>query len=73
MSSILISGAASGIGAATARLFHTRGWRVGLLDVDEKLERMARLRAELARIVQLCDGGPVSDCRVIEAIAAGNA
>jgi len=34
---------------------------------------MARLRAELARIVQLCDGGPVSDCRVIEAIAAGNA
>ena len=44
-----------------------------LLDVDEKLERMARLRAELARIVQLCDGGPVSDCRVIEAIAAGNA
>ena len=36
MSSILISGAASGIGAATARLFHTRGWRVGLLDVDEK-------------------------------------
>lgn len=44
-----------------------------LLDVDEKLERMARLRAELGRIVQLCDGGPVSDCRVIEAIAAGNA
>lgn len=36
MSSILINGAASGIGAATARLFHTRGWRVGLLDVDEK-------------------------------------
>lgn len=36
MSSILISGAASGIGAATARLFHARGWRVGLLDVDEK-------------------------------------
>lgn len=36
MSNILISGAASGIGAATARLFHTRGWRVGLLDVDEK-------------------------------------
>ncbi|MBQ1559037.1 MAG: short-chain dehydrogenase, partial [Pseudomonas sp.] len=36
MNNILISGAASGIGAATARLFHTRGWRVGLLDVDEK-------------------------------------
>jgi DNA-binding transcriptional MerR regulator len=44
-----------------------------LFDVDEKLERMGRLRAELARIVDLCDGGPVSDCRVIEAIAAGTA
>ena len=32
--SILITGAASGIGAATARLFHARGWRVGLLDRD---------------------------------------
>ena len=42
-----------------------------LLDVDEKLQRMGQLRAELARIVHLCDGGPVSDCRVIEAIAAG--
>nr|MBF3178600.1 hypothetical protein [Pseudomonas aeruginosa] len=30
--SILITGAASGIGAATARLFHARGWRIGLLD-----------------------------------------
>src|SRR3546814_20381280 len=28
-----------------------------LLDVDERLERMVRLRAELARIVQLCEGG----------------
>ncbi|MDH0096253.1 SDR family oxidoreductase [Ectopseudomonas hydrolytica] len=34
MDNILISGAASGIGAATARLFHARGWRVGLLDID---------------------------------------
>jgi len=34
MDNILISGAASGIGAATARLFHARGWRVGLLDLD---------------------------------------
>lgn len=42
MNNILISGAASGIGAATARLFHARGWRVGLLDVDEKaLEALA--------------------------------
>ncbi|SDA68147.1 NADP-dependent 3-hydroxy acid dehydrogenase YdfG [Pseudomonas sp. NFACC19-2] len=45
MNNILISGAASGIGAATARLFHTRGWRVGLLDVDEKA--LSALAAEL--------------------------
>src|SRR3546814_19237640 len=38
-----------------------------LLDVDERLERMVRLRAELARIVQLCEGGRLADCRVIEA------
>lgn len=45
MNSMLISGAASGIGAATARLFHARGWRVGLLDVDEGA--LAALAAEL--------------------------
>ena len=32
---IFITGGASGIGAATARLFAGRGWRVGLADVDE--------------------------------------
>ena len=45
MNNMLISGAASGIGAATARLFHARGWRVGLLDVDEGA--LAALAAEL--------------------------
>ena len=45
MNNILISGAASGIGAATARLFHARGWCVGLLDVDEKA--LKALAAEL--------------------------
>jgi NAD(P)-dependent dehydrogenase (short-subunit alcohol dehydrogenase family) len=32
--SILVSGAARGIGRATAELFLTRGWRVGMYDVD---------------------------------------
>jgi len=31
---IFITGGASGIGRATAQLFATRGWRVGLADVD---------------------------------------
>lgn len=32
---IFITGGASGIGRATARLFASRGWRVGLADIDE--------------------------------------
>ena len=33
---LFITGAAKGIGAATARLFVNKGWFVGLGDVDEK-------------------------------------
>ncbi|MEM6556459.1 MAG: short-chain dehydrogenase, partial [Pseudomonadota bacterium] len=33
--SIFITGAASGIGAETARLFHARGWFCGLYDINE--------------------------------------
>ena len=33
---IFITGGASGIGLATARLFAKRGWRVGLADVNDK-------------------------------------
>lgn len=43
---ILITGAASGIGRETARLFVSRGWRVGLIDVNE--EGLAALAAELS-------------------------
>ncbi|MDN6860828.1 SDR family NAD(P)-dependent oxidoreductase, partial [Pseudomonas sp. CAN2814] len=46
MNTILISGAASGIGAATAKLFHRQGWRVGLLDLNP--EPLAALAADLA-------------------------
>ncbi len=45
MDTILITGAASGIGAATARLFHANGWKVGLLDVNEAA--LAQLATEL--------------------------
>ncbi|WBI89440.1 hypothetical protein PALA37_05129 [Pseudomonas aeruginosa] len=54
MQNILISGAASGIGAASARLFHRRGWRVGLLDIDA--EALRGLAAELPGTWQRADG-----------------
>ncbi len=41
MPSIIITGAASGIGRATAELFHNKGWTVGLADMDAVgLERL---------------------------------
>lgn len=45
MRNILITGAASGIGAATARLFYRHGWQVGLLDINA--QALAELAAEL--------------------------
>ncbi|WP_460450502.1 SDR family NAD(P)-dependent oxidoreductase [Alsobacter sp. SYSU BS001988] len=42
----LVTGAARGIGLATARRFLAEGWRVALLDIDE--ERLARSVEELA-------------------------
>ncbi|SFF46894.1 NADP-dependent 3-hydroxy acid dehydrogenase YdfG [Fontimonas thermophila] len=42
---IFITGAAAGIGRATARLFAARGWCVGLYDIDSG--GVERLRAEL--------------------------
>lgn len=36
MTNIFITGAAAGIGRATAELFHAAGWTVGLTDVDEQ-------------------------------------
>lgn len=43
---IFITGAASGIGLATARLFASKGWRVGGFDVDEAA--LQRLHDEVA-------------------------
>lgn len=61
MRSILITGAGSGIGAATARLFHARGWAVGLLDLDGPA--LAQLAAELVGAwhaqVDVCDEAAV--------------
>ncbi len=41
MKTIFITGAAAGIGLATAKLFAAEGWLVGLYDIDE--ERVAQL------------------------------
>jgi NAD(P)-dependent dehydrogenase (short-subunit alcohol dehydrogenase family) len=43
--SIFVTGAASGIGRATARLFAQRGWLVGCFDVNE--QGLEQLKAEL--------------------------
>ena len=63
MNTILITGAASGIGAATARLFHARGWNVGLVDIDQRA--LAALSAELGgawhTALDVTDAGAVDE------------
>jgi len=53
--SIFITGAASGIGAETARLFQSRGWFCGLYDIDETglNEISAELGAENCHVAKL--------------------
>jgi DNA-binding transcriptional MerR regulator len=40
-----------------------------LVAVEEKIERLERLRSELRRMVAQCRGGQIADCRVIEALS----
>lgn len=39
-----------------------------LAAVDDKLDRLARLRGELVRMIEGCRGGRVSSCRIIETL-----
>lgn len=57
----LVTGAANGIGAATARLFAARGWFVGLADID--VAAFAALAAELGEAKAL---PLVLDVRLVE-------
>lgn len=50
--SIFITGAASGIGKATAELFAAQGWRIALCDID--LARIDSLAAELGDAATAC-------------------
>lgn len=63
--SIFITGAAAGIGAATARLFAGRGWRVGAADVDaEGLEALSHELRTQPLMPYVLD---VRDFRAVEA------
>lgn len=44
-----------------------------LEEVDWRIAQLATLRAELRRMVQECSHGRISDCRVIETLAAHSA
>lgn len=40
-----------------------------LADIDSRIARLTNLRSEVQAMLDLCDGGPVRECRVIEALA----
>lgn len=64
--SIVITGAASGIGRATARLFAKAGWSVGMYDRDGA--GLARLAAEFDKDRAIVVEGDVMDARRLERI-----
>lgn len=64
--SIFITGAASGIGLATARLFAGRGWRVGL--ADRSASGLDRLVAELGRNTRAFPLNVLDEPRIADAL-----
>lgn len=65
---IFITGAASGIGLATARIFAERGWRVGLCDRDAA--GLAPLAAELGASASV-HAADVTDASALQQAIAG--
>ncbi len=43
--------------------------RVHLRDVDLRITSLSALKGELERMVEMCRGGKIGDCRVIEVLA----
>lgn len=65
---IFITGAASGIGLATARLFASKGWQVGLCDLNEK--GLAQVQSELGEPAQAFAADVLDADQLARAIAA---
>lgn len=43
-----------------------------IAEIDRKIADLQTLRAELTRRLDRCEGGSISDCRIIEALGAGS-
>jgi NAD(P)-dependent dehydrogenase (short-subunit alcohol dehydrogenase family) len=63
---VLVTGAANGIGEATARQLHAVGARLALLDLDD--ERLDRLADELGALPLVCD--VADECQTRRAVDA---
>ena len=44
-----------------------------ITEIDRKIADLQALRSELTRRLDRCEGGSISDCRIIEALGAGSA
>jgi DNA-binding transcriptional MerR regulator len=40
-----------------------------VVEIDEKIRKLAALRVELARVAEACAGGKAGDCRILEVLA----